>query len=305
MRVPSEAGVGEDGDYVLYWMIANRRYDYNYSLERAVEWAKELGKPLLIFEARRVGYRWAAERFHAFVIAGMRDNAERFSSRSVTDLAYLECEAGQGSGLLEALSRRACVVVTDDFPAFFLPKMIAAAAERLPVRLEVIDGNGLLPMRATDKVLARAHDFRRHLQRTMPEAIYVFPKQDPLRGAELPMLEGLPKAVARGDARANSRTLRCRHCPSTTRLEWSTSQVAAWRGEPGCESFSRPGLEVTLRTATSPMWKPPAACLRTCTSASTCSMGAIPARTAVSFCVWVATAVRGGPSCRSLERCVS
>ncbi len=195
VRVPNEAPVREAGDYVLYWMIANRRYDYNYSLERAVEWAKDLGKPLIILEALRVGYRWASDRIHAFVIAGMRDNAERFSSRSVTYFPYLEREAGEGSGLLEALAKRACIVVTDDFPAFFLPRMIAAAAERLQVRLEAIDGNGLLPMRATDKVYARAHDFRRHVQRTMPEAIYVFPKQDPLRGAELPMLGGVPKSV--------------------------------------------------------------------------------------------------------------
>lgn len=195
VRAVNDAPVREDGDYVLYWMVANRRCDYNYSLERAVEWAQELGKPLVIFEPLRVGYRWASDRFHAFVIAGMRDNAKRFSGRCVTYFPYLEREAGQGSGLLEALAKRACLVLTDDFPAFFVPRMIAAAAKRLCVRLEAVDGNGLLPMRATDKVYARAHDFRRHLQRTMPEAIYIFPKQDPLRAAELPTLDGLPKAI--------------------------------------------------------------------------------------------------------------
>lgn len=205
--MPGEGPVRDTGEYVLYWMIANRRYDYNYSLERAVEWAKELGKPLLIFEALRVGYRWASDRLHAFVIAGMRDNSKRFSSRCVTYFPYLEREAGQGRGLLEALAKRACVVVTDDFPAFFLPKMIATAAKRMPVRLEAVDGNGLLPMRATDKVYARAHDFRRHLQRTMPEAIYLFPKQDPLRGAELPRLPSVPKAVTQRWAAATANEL--------------------------------------------------------------------------------------------------
>ncbi len=195
IQVARDAPVAVDGDYVLYWMIAYRRYDYNYALERAVEWAKQLGKPLVILEALRVGYRWASDRLHKFVIDGMRDNAERFESRAVTYYPYLERRAGHGSGLLEALAQHACVVVTDDFPAFFLPRMVAAAAERMPVRMEVIDGNGLLPMRATDKVYARAHDFRRHLQRTLPEGIYAYPKQDALRGLELPRLEALPKAV--------------------------------------------------------------------------------------------------------------
>ncbi len=34
-----------DGDYVLYWMIAHRRCHWNFSLQRAVEWCAELGKP--------------------------------------------------------------------------------------------------------------------------------------------------------------------------------------------------------------------------------------------------------------------
>ena len=43
---------------------------------------------------------------------------------------YLERAAGDGSGLLEALSSRASVVVTDDYPTFFVPRMVAAAAAR-------------------------------------------------------------------------------------------------------------------------------------------------------------------------------
>ncbi|MCR9159538.1 MAG: deoxyribodipyrimidine photolyase [Nannocystaceae bacterium] len=194
VRAVNDGSIREDGAYVLYWMVANRRYDYNYSLERAVEWAKELGKPLLILEALRVGYRWASDRLHAFVIQGMRDNAARLESRAVTYYPYLERSEGEGKGLLAALAEKACVVVTDDFPAFFLPRMISSAGKRLAVRLEAIDGNGLLPMRATDKVYARAHDFRRHLQRTMPDAIYEYPKQDPLRALELPTL-AVPKTI--------------------------------------------------------------------------------------------------------------
>lgn len=51
----------------------------------------------------------------------------------------------------------------DDFPAFFLPRMIEAAAPRLSVNLEAVDSNGVLPMRGTDRLYTRAYDFRRHL----------------------------------------------------------------------------------------------------------------------------------------------
>jgi len=42
-----------DGDFVLYWMIANRRIHYNFSLQRAVERAMELNKPIVIIEPLR------------------------------------------------------------------------------------------------------------------------------------------------------------------------------------------------------------------------------------------------------------
>ena len=52
--------------------------------------------------------------------------------------------------MLSALAERAAAVVTDDFPTFFLPRMVAAAATELPVRLEAVDSNGLLPMAAAE-----------------------------------------------------------------------------------------------------------------------------------------------------------
>lgn len=64
-----------DGDFVLYWMIANRRIHYNFSLQRAVERAMELNKPLVILEPLRCGYPWASDRLHRFIIDGMADNA--------------------------------------------------------------------------------------------------------------------------------------------------------------------------------------------------------------------------------------
>ena len=37
-------------DYVMYWVINFKRTSYNFALQRAVEWANKLSKPLLIFE---------------------------------------------------------------------------------------------------------------------------------------------------------------------------------------------------------------------------------------------------------------
>jgi len=73
-----------DGEIVLYWMIANRRTRFNFALQRAVEWSKHLGKPLVVLEALRVAYEWNSDRFHRFVIEGMADNAAALAKRCAT-----------------------------------------------------------------------------------------------------------------------------------------------------------------------------------------------------------------------------
>jgi deoxyribodipyrimidine photo-lyase len=178
----NSAEVQAGGEYVLYWMTAARRRRANFALQRAVEWCRELGKPLLVLEALRCDYKWASDRFHAFVLQGMRDNAADFAAGGVSYYPYVEPARGAGRGLLQALAQRAAVVVTDEFPCFFLPRMVHAAGAKLKVKLEQVDGNCMLPMRAADKVFARAVDFRRFLQRVLAEHLPHFPVGDALRG---------------------------------------------------------------------------------------------------------------------------
>ena len=177
----NEVPVHEKGDYVLYWMTAFRRTRWNFSLQHAVDWANRLAKPLLVFEALRIGYPWASDRFHRFVIDGMANNAEILKKIGVSYYPYLEPSADADKGLLAALSEKACVVVTDDFPAFFLPRMIASASKKIPVCIEKVDSNGLLPMKAAERVFAAAKFFRLFLQKELPLHLSELPEAEPLK----------------------------------------------------------------------------------------------------------------------------
>jgi deoxyribodipyrimidine photo-lyase len=189
VRDVNGAPVRGDGEYVLYWMISARRTRSNFALQRAAEWCRELGRPLAVLEAIRAGYPWASDRLHRFVIDGMADNAARLERAGVRHHPYVEPEPGAGKGLLAALAARACVVVTDEFPEFFLPRMVEAAGAALPVRLEAVDSNGLIPLRAAAKAYVTAAHFRRFAQSVLPEHLYAFPAADPLKG-----LDGLGRA---------------------------------------------------------------------------------------------------------------
>lgn len=187
-RVLNAAPVRPDGEYVLYWMIASRRCEWNFALDRAVEWARELGKPLVVFEPLRCDYRWASDRLHRFVLDGMADNRARLAAIGVAYYPYVEPAPRAARGLLEALAARACVVVTDDLPCFFLPRMVAAAAFRLPVCLEQVDSIGLLPLRAAPEVFPTAYSFRRFLQKELPRHLDAMPAANPFARCRLPPL---------------------------------------------------------------------------------------------------------------------
>ncbi|MCG8650671.1 MAG: deoxyribodipyrimidine photolyase, partial [Pirellulales bacterium] len=152
-------------------MTAQRRTRYNFALQHAIDRAGELGKPLVVFEALRARYRWASDRLHRFVIEGMRDNAAALARSPVTYFPYVEPRPGAGTALLSQLAQHACSLVGDEYPCFFLPTMVAAVADRLPVTLELVDGNGIIPLRQPDRTFTVAHSYRRWMQKHILDAL--------------------------------------------------------------------------------------------------------------------------------------
>jgi deoxyribodipyrimidine photo-lyase len=190
LRAVNHRPLRPDGEFVLYWMIAARRTRSNYALQHAAAEAARLGRPLLILEALRCDYPYASARLHRFILDGMAANARALAGRPVVYHPYVEPTSGAGRGLLPALGTLACLVVTDDSPAFFLPRMIAAAGEQLPVRLVAVDSNGLLPLRAAARTFPSAYAFRRLLQRELPGHLAELPDSEPL--ARLPLIPPTP-----------------------------------------------------------------------------------------------------------------
>lgn len=248
LRTVTSAPVNLDGSYVLYWMIAARRVQFNFALERAAGWARELGKPLVILEPLRVDYQWASARLHRFILDGMADNVRKLSGKELTHYPYVEPEPGAGRGLLKALAQRASVVVTDDYPAFFLRRMVTAAGVKIERRLEAVDGNGLLPMAVADREFTTAYSFRRFLQRTLPEFLNELPLQDPL-AESLPDPSSLPNEIIErwplaSDALLEGDSCRLQKLP----IDHEVAPVTLRGGASVAESMLRDFLDTKLRT---------------------------------------------------------
>jgi deoxyribodipyrimidine photo-lyase len=86
--------------------------------------------------------------------------------------------------------------------------MVTSAAGKLQVLLEAVDSNGLLPLRAAQQAFARAFDFRRYLQKTLPDHISQVPRNNPLRNAAFARHATLPATIAKRWPPANKDLLK-------------------------------------------------------------------------------------------------
>ncbi|MBK9072835.1 MAG: deoxyribodipyrimidine photolyase [Myxococcales bacterium] len=234
--------VNSAGRYVLYWMIAARRTTYHPGLEHALSWCARLGRPLLVLEALRLDYPWASARLHAFVMAGMRDNAAAFAAAEIAYLPYVEPTPGSGKGLLRRLAHDACVVVTDEFPCFFLPSAVRAAAAQAPVALETVDSNGIMPLRAFPRAYTTAASFRWAWQKVIAPYLIHFPAAAPLLSTQA--------NVARGGC-----------IPDDVLARWPAAALAA----PGAANALAAQLPIDQGVAISPIGGGPVAAAAACT----------------------------------------
>ncbi|UCD24529.1 MAG: deoxyribodipyrimidine photolyase [Gemmatimonadota bacterium] len=193
VRTISSAPVGVDAGFVLYYMTAFRRARYNAALDRAVALAQQLSKPLVIVEPLEIGYRWASSRHHRFLIQGMRDQASAFRAAQIAYYPYIERAPGEIRGMLESVAAEAAVVITDDYPTFHGPRVIEAC-ERLPVRVEAVDGNGVIPLHSAGHAFPTAYSFRRYVHEAVASGGIDFPRANALEDLQLPLGE-LPRWI--------------------------------------------------------------------------------------------------------------
>jgi deoxyribodipyrimidine photo-lyase len=195
IRPLNTASINPAGQFVLYWMTSARRLRSNFALQRAVEIAQELRRPLVILEALRCDYPHANDRLHRFVLDGMADNARVVRSRALY-YPYVEPRVRDGRGLIAALSTIACAIVADWYPAFFLPRMLSAAAEQSRVRLEAIDSNGIVPLADHGAAFTTARSYRAFVQRSLRTHLAALPHEDPLGALRgFPKLANLPRDI--------------------------------------------------------------------------------------------------------------
>ncbi|PKD44092.1 hypothetical protein [Rhodohalobacter barkolensis] len=184
-----------DGEYVLYWMQINRRFQYNFALEYAVGWANKLGKPLLILEAFSCDYPWATDRSHTFMMQGMKEHLDYATDQKLNYVSFVEKEAGQYKKLLFDLASNASVLITDEYPVFIMKERNREYPNEVKIPYYTVDSNGLIPLGLTEKDPYSAYFFRKIMQKHFVEAFTHPPKQNSLDELENNSKIELPQSI--------------------------------------------------------------------------------------------------------------
>ena len=162
--------VNTAGKYVLLWPQMVRRLHSSHALDHALRWCAELGKPLVVYEALKLHYPWASARHHTYILQGMRDNAAAAKTLGVYYWPFVETPEDDGHGLVKTLAKDACVVVTDDYPAYIVPAHNRSLAAALDVAFELVDGNSLVPLSQLGATVGAAAHLRPRIHAQFAQA---------------------------------------------------------------------------------------------------------------------------------------
>ncbi|NLV90503.1 MAG: deoxyribodipyrimidine photolyase, partial [Tenericutes bacterium] len=98
-----------NGDYVVYWMQASQRSEYNHALEYSIRRANELEKPLIVYFVITNDFPEANYRHYSFMIEGLKEVKSSLNLRNVKMIIELK---NPDEGIIE-LSKDAVLLVTD------------------------------------------------------------------------------------------------------------------------------------------------------------------------------------------------
>ena len=184
VRTVSQHEINPNGRFILYWMTACRRYNYNASLDYAISLSKELSKPILVVEAVSITHKFANDRILSFMIQGMMNNSRDFEENNITYIPWVEIKQKAGDKILLSLSKHASCVILDDYPTYTPNKILRAAPKILKLRVDAVDSNGILPMIWAEKEFTTAYSFRKYMQKNLVDALQTIPAMNSMDGVE-------------------------------------------------------------------------------------------------------------------------
>lgn len=169
VRLLNEKAENNEGKYILYWMQMFKRTTNNHALNFAISEANLRKIPLVVYEGLKYYYPWASDRIHTFILEGVEEKRKSFAEKGILYLFYLQQDENSPKNTVAEIAKDACLIVTDDFPCFIIPKHNERIAERAEVPVYAVDSNGVIPMSKFEKEEYAAYTIRPKIKRMLPD----------------------------------------------------------------------------------------------------------------------------------------
>ncbi len=130
--------------FVLYWMQASQRAEFNHALEYAVLNANELGRPLLVFFNLFDSFPEANERHYAFMLEGLRETERALNARGIKLIVW----RGRPELNIPKIARNASLVITDRGYTRIQRRWRETVAKKIDVPLIQVESDVVVPVEA-------------------------------------------------------------------------------------------------------------------------------------------------------------
>jgi deoxyribodipyrimidine photo-lyase len=153
-----------NGNYVLYWMQASPRSEYNHALEYAILKANELNKPLVVFFGITDTYPEANERHYYFMLEGINEVQSSLEQKGVRMVIW---HKSPEVGAIE-LSKDASLAVVDRGYLKIQRKWRSYAAKNVACPLVQVESDVIVPVEeASPKEEYSAATFRSKIKKKL------------------------------------------------------------------------------------------------------------------------------------------
>ncbi len=165
------------GRYVLYWMQAAQRAEYNHALEKAITRANQLKLPLVAIFGITDSYPEANLRHYHFMLEGLKDAKEALAKRRIQ--LVVRHQSPEQAAI--ELSEKAASAVVDAGHTRIERKWRRQAAKNIKCLLEEVETNLIVPVsEVSDKENFSAGTLRPRINKRVPEYLVKIRQGKPL-----------------------------------------------------------------------------------------------------------------------------
>jgi deoxyribodipyrimidine photo-lyase len=153
-----------DGKFVLYWMQASQRTEYNHALEYSILKANKLNRPLLVYFGITGAYPEANERHYYFMLEGLKEVQAALEEKSIK----MMIERSSPEIGVSELAKSASLVVVDQGYTKTERRWTRTVAEKIVCPLIQVESNVIVPVKtASPKEEYSAATFRPKIKKVL------------------------------------------------------------------------------------------------------------------------------------------